>query len=116
MRKKLRTGKADFTETLQEKKKKAQLRKQGRSKSYAEAAALAKARHQMENHNEDENAGVEAVDMGLGLAEGAVYSRKAQPKSKKSNGYGKKLYQKSPFEEVNGASGFHAADHKELPV
>lgn len=60
--------------------------------------------------------GVEAVDMGLGLAEGAVYSRKAQPKSKKSNGYGKKLYQKSPFEEVNGASGFHAADHKELPV
>ena len=54
--------------------------------------------------------------MGLGLAEGAVYSRKAQPKSKKSNGYGKKLYQKSPFEEVNGASGFHAADHKELPV
>lgn len=113
MRKKLRTGKADFTETLQEKKKKAQLRKQGRSKSYAEAAALAKARHQMANYNEDENAGVEAVDMGLGLAEGAVYSRKAQPKSKKSNGYGKKLYQKSPFEEVNGAKGTGDAITKE---
>ncbi len=113
MRKKLRTGKADFTETLQEKKKKAQLRKQGQSKSYAEAAALAKARHQMENHNEDENAGVEAVDMGLGFAEGAMYSRKAQPKSKKSNGYGKKLYQKSPFEEVNGAKGTGAAITKE---
>ena len=113
MRKKLRTGKADFTETLQEKKKKAQLRKQGRSKSYAEAAALAKARHQMANYNEDENAGVEAVDMGLGLAEGAVYSRKAQPKSKKSNGYGKKLYQKSLFEEVNGAKGTGAAITKE---
>lgn len=113
MRKKLRTGKADFTETLQEKKKKAQLRKQGRSKSYAEAAALAKARHQMANYNEDENAGVEAVDMELGLAEGAVYSRKAQPKSKKSNGYGKKLYQKSPFEEVNGAKGTGAAITKE---
>ena len=113
MRKKLRTGKVDFTETLQEKKKKAQLRKQGRSKSYAEAAALAKARHQMENHNEDENAGVEAVDMSLGFAEGAMYSRKAQPKSKKSNGYGKKLYQKSPFEEVNGAKGTGAAITKE---
>ena len=57
--------------------------------------------------------GVEAVDMGLGLAEGAVYSRKAQPKSKKSNGYGKKLYQKSPFEEVNGAKGTGAAVTKE---
>ena len=37
--------------------------------------------------------GVDAVDTGLDLAEGTLYSRKAQPKSKKSNGYGKKLYQ-----------------------
>lgn len=113
MRKKLRTGKAECSETLQEKKKIDKLRKQGRNKTYAEAAALAKARHQMANHNEDENAGVEAVDTGLDLAEGAMYSRKAQPKSRKSNGYGKKLHQKSPFEEVNGAKGTGAAVTKE---
>ena len=113
MRKKLRTGKAECSETLQEKKKIDKLRKQGRNKTYAEAATLAKARHQMANHNEDENAGVEAVDTGLDLAEGAMYSRKAQPKSRKSNGYGKKLHQKSPFEEVNGAKGTGAAVTKE---
>lgn len=113
MRKKLRTGRAECSETLQEKKKKDKLRKQGRTKTYAEAAALAKARHQMANHNEDENAGVEAVDTGLGFAEGTLYSRKAQPKSRKSNGYGKKLYQKSPFEEANGAKRTGAAVTKE---
>lgn len=113
MRKKLRTGKAECSETLQEKKKRDKLRKQGRNKTYAEAPALAKARHQMANHNEDENAGVEAVDTGLGLAEGAMYSRKAQPKSGKSNGYGKKLHQKSPFGEANGAKGTGAAVTKE---
>ena len=64
MRKKIRTGKADNRESLQEKKKKAKLRKQGRKKVYAETAVLTKVHSQVAEHNEDNNAGIDSVNSG----------------------------------------------------
>ena len=104
MRKKIRTGKADNRESLQEKKKKAKLRKQGRKKVYAETAVLTRVRSQMAEHNEDSNAGIDSFNLGGQLVESviynSVYSAKVKSHDKKSDGYSKKLHEKKYTEEA----------------
>ena len=104
MRKKIRTGKADNRESLQEKKKKAKLRKQGRKKVYAETAVLTRVRSQMAEHNEDNNAGIDSFNSGGQLVESvihkSVYYAKVKSHDKKSDGYSQKLHEKKYTEEA----------------
>lgn len=99
MRKKLRTGKADNSESLVEKKKKAKLRKQGRKKVYSEVAVSSRIHSQVQERNEDDNAGVDAINAGTEAVESSIYAAKMKMQNKKADGYSKKLHKKKHAEE-----------------
>lgn len=93
MRKKLRTGKADTSETKMEIKKTAQIHKQGRKAARKNAAVSGEIRHQMNEANEDQNAGGDAINAGSQVTENAIYSAKKRVgKSNSGNGYSNKLH------------------------
>ena len=93
MRKKLRTGKADTSETKMELKKTAQIHKQGRKAARKNAAVSGEIRHQMNEANEDQNAGGDAINAGSQVTENAIYSaEKRVGKSNSGNGYSNKLH------------------------
>ncbi len=93
MRKKLRTGKADTSETKMELKKTAQIHKQGRKAARKNAAVSGEIRHQMNEANEDQNAGGDAINAGSQVTENAIYSAKKRiGKSNSGNGYSNKLH------------------------
>ena len=93
MRKKLRTGKADTSETKMELKKTAQIHKQGRKAARKNAAVSGEIRHQMNEANEDQNAGGDAINAGSQVTENAIYSAKKRVgKSNSGNGYSNKLH------------------------
>lgn len=102
-RKKLRHGKADTAETLQEKKKRKKLQKQGRKKIYAEAAISAKARNQVQAHNEDDSVAGDVINAGGQVVETGIYSTKIKSQAKKKSGYGKKLHKSMHTEEAKKA-------------
>ncbi len=93
MRKKLRTGKADTSETKMELKKTAQIHKQGRKAARKNAAVAGEIRRQMNEANEDQNAGGDAINAGSQVTENAIYSAKKRvDKSNSGNGYSNKLH------------------------
>ena len=103
MRQKFRTGKADTSETIAEKKKKAKLRKQGKKHAKAKAVAASRVRSVAASQNEDQSAGFDAINSGMTITEGAIYSAKAKARSKGKDGYGKKLHKKRYAEEAKKA-------------
>ena len=104
MRSKFRTGKADTKETIAEKKKSAKVHKQGKKHAKAQAIANSRVRNVAASQNEDQSAGYDAINSGVTLAEGALYSAKAKSHSKGKDGYGKKLHKKKYTEEAKKAS------------
>lgn len=93
MRGKLRTGKADTSETKFEIKQTAKLHKQGRKAARKNAAVSGELRHQMNEANEDQNAGGDAINAGSQAVEEGLYSAKKKAgKSTDANGYGEKLH------------------------
>lgn len=96
MRGKLRTGKADTSETKIEIKKTDKLHKQGRKAARKNAAVSGEIRHQMNETNEDQNAGGDALNAGSQIVEDGIYSAKKKAgKSTDANGYGEKLHGKN---------------------
>ena len=105
MRKKLRTGKADTSETKLEIKKTAQLHKQGRKAARKNAAVSGEIRHQLNEANEDQNAGGDAINAGSQVVENGIYSiKKKGGKSADANGYSVKLH-RSKHGETQGGTG-----------
>ncbi len=93
MRGKLRTGKADTSETKFEIKQTAKLHKQGRKAARKNVAVSGELRHQMNEANEDQNAGGDAINAGSQVVEEGLYSAKKKAgKSADANGYGEKLH------------------------
>lgn len=93
MRGKLRTGKADTSETKLEIKQTAKLHKQGRKAARKNVAVSGELRHQMNEANEDQNAGGDAINAGSQAVEEGLYSAKKKTgKSADANGYGEKLH------------------------
>ena len=93
MRGKLRTGKADTSETKLEIKQTAKLHKQGRKAARKNVAVSGELRHQMNEANEDQNAGGDAINAGSQAVEEGLYSvKKKAGKSADANGYGEKLH------------------------
>lgn len=93
MRGKLRTGKADTSETKLEIKQTAKLHKQGRKAARKNVAVSGELRHQMNEANEDQNAGGDAINAGSQAVEEGLYSvKKKAGKSTDANGYGEKLH------------------------
>ncbi len=105
MRKKLRTGKADTTETKLEIKKTAKIHKQGRKAARKNIAVNAEIRHQLNEANEDQNAGGDAIIVGSQVAEAGIYSiKKKGGKGTDANGYSVKLH-RSKHGEAQGGTG-----------
>lgn len=104
MRKKFRTGKADTSETIAEKKKKAKLRKQGKKHAKAKAVAASRVRSLAASQNEDQSAAFDSINAGIALTENAIYSAKAKAKAKGKEGYGKKLHKKKYAEDTKKAN------------
>ena len=93
MRGKLRTGKADTSETKLEIKQTAKLHKQGRKAARKNVAVSGELRHQMNEANEDQNAGGDAINAGSQAVEEGLYSAKKKAgKSTDANGYSEKLH------------------------
>ena len=93
MRGKLRTGKADTSETKLEIKQTAKLHKQRRKAARKNVAVSGELRHQMNEANEDQNAGGDAINAGSQAVEEGLYSvKKKAGKSTDANGYGEKLH------------------------
>lgn len=110
MRKKLRTGKADTSETKMELKKTAQIHKQGRKAARKNAAVSGEIRHQMNEANEDQNAGGDAINAGSQVTENAIYSAKKRiGKSNSGNGYSNKLHAGKHGTSVAEATSKHEA-------
>jgi len=105
MRKKLRTGKADTSETKLEIKKTAKIHKQGRKAARKNIAVTSEIRHQLNEANEDQNAGGDAIIAGSQAVEAGIYSiKKKGEKSADANGYSVKLH-KSRHGETAGGTG-----------
>ena len=113
MRKKLRTGKADTSETKLEIKKTAQLHKQGRKAARKNAAVSGEIRHQLNEANEDQNAGGDAINAGSQVAENGLYSiKKRSGKSTDANGYSIKLHRAKHGEVAESGTAANAGRHE----
>lgn len=109
MRGKLRTGKADTSETKLEVKKTAQLHKQGR-KTARKNVVNGEIRHQMQEANEDNNVGGDAINAGSQVVENGLYSRKKKKgKSVNGNGYGGKMHGKGEAAKAGEKATSHEA-------
>ena len=105
MRKKLRTGKADTSETKLEIRKTAKIHKQGRKAARKNAVVSGEIRHQLNEANEDQNAGGDAINAGSQVVENGIYSiKKKGGKSADANGYSVKLH-RSRYGETQGGTG-----------
>ena len=105
MRKKLRTGKADTSETKLEIRKTAKIHKQGRKAARKNAVVSGEIRHQLNEANEDQNAGGDAINAGSQVAENGIYSiKKKGGRSVDANGYSVKLH-RSRHGETPGGTG-----------
>ena len=105
MRKKLRTGKADTSETKLEIRKTAKIHKQGRKAARKNAVVSGEIRHQLNEANEDQNAGGDAINAGSQVVENGIYSiKKKGGKSADANGYSVKLH-RSWYGETQGGTG-----------
>jgi len=105
MRKKLRTGKADTSETKLEIRKTAKIHKQGRKAARKNAVVSGEIRHQLNEANEDQNAGGDAINAGSQVVENGIYSiKKKGGKSADANGYSVKLH-RSKHGEIQGGNG-----------
>ncbi len=115
-RRKLRHGKADNAETLQERKHRKKIKRQGRKKIYADAVAVSEIRRHIAEKNDDGNAGGDAIEAGIGAIHGAevrvkseLYAAKAKSHDKASEGYGKKLHKKQHSEAAKQARSTESA-------
>lgn len=105
MRKKLRTGKADNSETKLEIRKTAKIHKQGRKAARKNDVVSGEIRHQLNEANEDQNAGGDAINAGSQVVENGIYSiKKKGGKSADANGYSLKLH-RSRHGETQGGTG-----------
>ena len=105
MRKKLRTGKADISETKDEIKKRKKLQKQGRKKIYADAAVSRTVHSQVSSSNEDNNAGVDAVNSATEVVEDLGYSAKMKSlKGSDKGGYAEKIHGRTEVKETKATS------------
>ena len=105
MRKKLRTGKADISETKDELKKRKKLQKQGRKKVYADAAVSRTLHSKVSSANEDDNAGVDAVNAASEVIEDAGYSAKMKSlKTSDKGGYAEKIHGRTAATEAKASS------------
>ena len=93
MRAKFRTGKADTSVTKAEAKKTAKLHSQGRKAAYKHAALSGEVRRRISEANGDGNAGADAINAGITVAEASRYSARAKVGKKTENtGYSSKLH------------------------
>jgi len=105
MRKKLRTGKADISESAEAIKKRKKLQKQGRKKIYSDAAVSRTIHSQVDKANEDNNAGGDAVNSATELAEDLGYAAKMkEPKSSGKGGYSDKIHGRTETKNVKPES------------
>ena len=93
MREKLRTGKADISESKAEIRKRKKLQKQGRKKVYADAAVSRSVHAKVSSSNEDNNAGVDAVNSATEVVQTAGYSARLKSvKEADKGGYAEKIH------------------------
>jgi hypothetical protein len=105
MRKKLRTGKADISESAEAIKKRKKLQKQGRKKIYSDAAVSRTIHSQVDKANEDNNAGGDAVNSATELAEDLGYAAKMKElKSSGKGGYSDKIHGRTETKNVKPGS------------
>lgn len=105
MRKKLRTGKADISESAEAIKKRKKLQKQGRKKIYSDAAVSRTIHSQVDKANEDNNAGGDAVNSATELAEDLGYAAKMKGlKSSDKGGYSEKIHGRTETKNVKPGS------------
>lgn len=105
MRKKLRTGKADISESAEAIKKRKKLQKQGRKKIYSDAAVSRTIHSQVDKANEDNNAGGDAVNSVTELAEDLGYAAKMKElKSSGKGGYFDKIHGRTETKNVKPES------------
>ncbi len=105
MRKKLRTGKADISESAEAIKKRKKLQKQGRKKIYSDAAVSRTIHSQVDKANEDNNAGGDAVNSATELAEDLGYAAKMKGlKSSDKGGYSDKIHGRTETKNVKPGS------------
>jgi len=105
MRKKLRTGKADISESAEAIKKRKKLQKQGRKKIYSEAAVSRTVHSQVEKANEDNNAGGDAVNSATEVTEDLGYAAKMKElKSSDKGGYSDKIHGRTEVKTVKPSS------------
>ena len=87
MGKKLRHSKADTKETVEEAKRKAQIKRKSRKEIHATAAISRKFHQEVSKHNEDGNAGVDAVNESAQTIEQSVvgiYAKKMRRHTKQT--------------------------------
>ena len=105
MRKKLRTGKADISESAEAIKKRKKLQKQGRKKIYSDAAVSRTIHSQVDKANEDNNSGGDAVNSATELAEDLGYAAKMKElKSSGKGGYSDKIHGRTETKNVKPES------------
>lgn len=105
MRKKLRTGKADISESAEAIKKRKKLQRQGRKKIYSDAAVSRTIHSQVDKANEDNNAGGNAVNSATELAEDLGYAAKMKGlKSSDKGGYSDKIHGRTETKNVKPGS------------
>ncbi len=105
MRKKLRTGKADISESAEAIKKRKKLQKQGRKKIYSDAAVSRTIHSQVDKANEDNNAGGDAVNSATELAEDLGYAAKMKElKSSGKGGYSDKIHGRTEVKTIKPSS------------
>ena len=105
MRKKLRTGKADISESAEAIKKRKKLQKQGRKKIYSDAAVSRTAHSQVDKANEDNNAGVDAVNSATEVVEDFGYAAKMKElKGSDKGGYSGKIHGRTEAKNVRPSS------------
>ena len=105
MRKKLRTGKADISESAEAIKKRKKLQKQGRKKIYSDSAVSRTIHNQVDKANEDNNAGGDAVNSATELAEDLGYAAKMKElKSSGKGGYSDKIHGRTETKNVKPES------------
>lgn len=114
-RKKLRHGKKDISITKEEAKKNAKLHKQGRKKAFAEESVRRTARHAAPDvveseYERDDNAGIDALELGCGLADrGLRKMNDAVDKARDKNYSGKMHARNEHLDAVQGKKGAKAA-------
>ncbi|MBQ6409288.1 MAG: C40 family peptidase [Butyrivibrio sp.] len=105
MRKKLRTGKADISESAEAIKKRKKLQKQGRKKIYSDSAVSRTIHNQVDKANEDNNAGGDAVNSATEIAEDLGYAAKMKElKSSDKGGYSDKIHGRTEVKTIKPSS------------